>query len=329
VSRGRADAVFASIITPTRGRPAALERTLRSLQAQDSPDWEALVVDDGDGEGVELAASLGDPRIRATRATGTGQVDARNAGIVLAAGEMVCWLDDDDWWDDPHHLSLLRDAVATHPGSFYFRGGWIVRDADGSREAFDLAATPETLQRDNTILTSSLAYPRALHRRLGLLDRELGGYCDWDFMLRMCEAGVHPQKLPGLGIAYAIHASNVSTAYDAPQRRRGFERFKAKHALEIQIANHELIHRMGGTMSSAQPEGWEEVDGALERRFRFDTFPDAIAFVNRVAELAESENHHPDIAVSYRDVTLRWRTHSADAITDRDREMAVRSAAVV
>ena len=75
-------------------------------------------------------------------------------------------------------------------------------------------------------------------------------------------------------------------------------------------------------------EGWDEVDGALQREFHFDGFPDAIAFVNRVAELAESENHHPDIAVSYRDVTLRWRTHSADAITDRDREMADRSAAL-
>ena len=77
------------------------------------------------------------------------------------------------------------------------------------------------------------------------------------------------------------------------------------------------------------PEGWAEVDGALQRSFKLDSFPEAIAFVNRVAELAEAENHHPDIEVSYRDVTLRWRTHSADAITDRDRDMAARSAALV
>ncbi len=76
------------------------------------------------------------------------------------------------------------------------------------------------------------------------------------------------------------------------------------------------------------PEGWSEVDGALEQEFVFDGFPGAIAFVNRVAELAEAENHHPDIAISYRSVTLRWRTHSAAAITDRDRELAARSAAL-
>jgi len=77
------------------------------------------------------------------------------------------------------------------------------------------------------------------------------------------------------------------------------------------------------------PEGWDEVDGALEREFELETFPAAIGFVNRVAELAEAEDHHPDIQISYRRVTLRWRTHSADAITDRDREMAARSAALV
>ena len=52
-----------------------------------------------------------------------------------------------------------------------------------------------------------------------MLDRELGGYCDWDFMLRMCAAGVLPERLPGRGVCYAIHESNVSAAFDAPQRR--------------------------------------------------------------------------------------------------------------
>jgi 4a-hydroxytetrahydrobiopterin dehydratase len=73
---------------------------------------------------------------------------------------------------------------------------------------------------------------------------------------------------------------------------------------------------------------WTEVDGALQREFGFDGFPQAIAFVNRVAALAESENHHPDIAISYKRVTLRWTTHSAGGITDRDHELARASAAL-
>jgi len=74
--------------------------------------------------------------------------------------------------------------------------------------------------------------------------------------------------------------------------------------------------------------GWAEVDNALERTFEFDSFVGALAFVNRVGELAESENHHPDIAIHYNRVTLRWWTHTAGGITDRDRELAEKSNAL-
>ncbi len=74
------------------------------------------------------------------------------------------------------------------------------------------------------------------------------------------------------------------------------------------------------------PADWSEVDGALEREFELPSFMDAIAFVNRVAELAEAENHHPDLSIAYKRVTLRWTTHSAGGITDKDRELARRSA---
>ena len=74
------------------------------------------------------------------------------------------------------------------------------------------------------------------------------------------------------------------------------------------------------------PDGWDEVDNALERTFSFEGFGDALAFVNRVGDLAEAENHHPDIAIHYNRVTLRWWTHTAGGITDRDRELAARSA---
>jgi 4a-hydroxytetrahydrobiopterin dehydratase len=73
------------------------------------------------------------------------------------------------------------------------------------------------------------------------------------------------------------------------------------------------------------PEGWTEVGKALERTFEFENFVDALAFVNRVGELAEAENHHPDIAIHYNRVTLRWWTHTEGGITDRDRELAEKS----
>jgi 4a-hydroxytetrahydrobiopterin dehydratase len=72
----------------------------------------------------------------------------------------------------------------------------------------------------------------------------------------------------------------------------------------------------------AYPEGWNEVRGALQRGYRFKDFREAMAFANRLAEAAESANHHPDITISWNAVTVRWWTHVKRAITQKDVEMA-------
>jgi 4a-hydroxytetrahydrobiopterin dehydratase len=73
------------------------------------------------------------------------------------------------------------------------------------------------------------------------------------------------------------------------------------------------------------PAGWGEVSGALERGYRFADFAEAMAFVNRLAETAEEANHHPDLAISWNAVTVRWWTHAEQAITERDAELARRT----
>ena len=75
-------------------------------------------------------------------------------------------------------------------------------------------------------------------------------------------------------------------------------------------------------------DGWEEKDDALVREFEFASFPKAIEFVDRLAAAAEAANHHPDIDIRYRKVTVRWTTHSEGGITARDREMAERTASL-
>jgi 4a-hydroxytetrahydrobiopterin dehydratase len=77
------------------------------------------------------------------------------------------------------------------------------------------------------------------------------------------------------------------------------------------------------------PEGYVDSQGGLERTFVLPSFRDAIAFVGRVADLAEEANHHPDITISYKKVTLRWTTHSAGGLTDLDYELASRTVGLV
>jgi 4a-hydroxytetrahydrobiopterin dehydratase len=65
-------------------------------------------------------------------------------------------------------------------------------------------------------------------------------------------------------------------------------------------------------------EGWAIEDGALQKVFVFAGFPEAVAFVGRLVSDAESADHHPDIAINYRRVTLRWTTHSEGGLTLKD-----------
>ena len=73
------------------------------------------------------------------------------------------------------------------------------------------------------------------------------------------------------------------------------------------------------------PEGWAEIEGALQREFHFKDFAAAINFVNRLAEVAETARHHPDISIHWNRVVVRWRTQAAQAITDRDAELAAQT----
>ncbi len=69
-------------------------------------------------------------------------------------------------------------------------------------------------------------------------------------------------------------------------------------------------------------DGWERADGALRRSIKFPSFLGGIDAVRRVAEHAESEDHHPDIDIRWRTVTFALVTHSEGGITDKDVAMA-------
>ena len=72
----------------------------------------------------------------------------------------------------------------------------------------------------------------------------------------------------------------------------------------------------------ASVHGWTRDADAIRKQYTFASFPDAIAFVNRLAVEAEKADHHPDILVSYKRVTLTWSTHSEGGLTVKDFEGA-------
>ncbi len=67
---------------------------------------------------------------------------------------------------------------------------------------------------------------------------------------------------------------------------------------------------------------WAEVGGTLQRTFDFADFVESMIFVNKVAEVAEADQHHPDILIRYNRVTLTLSTHDAGGITEKDFALA-------
>jgi 4a-hydroxytetrahydrobiopterin dehydratase len=68
--------------------------------------------------------------------------------------------------------------------------------------------------------------------------------------------------------------------------------------------------------------GWSYSGGSIQRQFTFDDFLTGIEFVNRVAEVAESAGHHPDITINYNRVLLSLSTHSEGGVTQKDFDLA-------
>lgn len=64
--------------------------------------------------------------------------------------------------------------------------------------------------------------------------------------------------------------------------------------------------------------GWKLEGDELVKQFTFDGFPQAVAFVTRLVPGAEGADHHPDITINYKRVTLRYATHSEGGITAKD-----------
>jgi 4a-hydroxytetrahydrobiopterin dehydratase len=68
--------------------------------------------------------------------------------------------------------------------------------------------------------------------------------------------------------------------------------------------------------------GWELKNKAIQKKYTFSNFKDALAFVNKVGDLAEQSDHHPDITINYNKVTLNLTTHSAGGLTAKDFDLA-------
>jgi len=93
------------------------------------------------------------------------------------------------------------------------------------------------------------------------------------------------------------------------------------------LANNSCTPLPAGTPALSQAEidsglgqltGWEHKDGAIVKTFSFRNYAETMAFVNGVAWIAEREDHHPDLLVSYGKCRIAYSTHSVGGLSEND-----------
>jgi cellulose synthase/poly-beta-1,6-N-acetylglucosamine synthase-like glycosyltransferase len=168
-----------SVLVDTYNHEKFIEQAIVSVLEQDFPiqDVEILVVDDGSTDRTPEILKKFEPRIRNLRKNNGGQASAFNLGIPECRGEIVAFLDGDDWWV-PNKLTLLSEAFQANPGVGLIGSSITEVLADGGERSELVRDSPrfriESLagartfrMRKSFLGTSRMAYRAELLRRIG------------------------------------------------------------------------------------------------------------------------------------------------------------------
>jgi len=202
-----------SVVIPTRDRRGALERALASIEAQRFRNFEVVVVDDGSVDDTAAWLRLNRPSVSLVEIQQPGgAAAARNRGVARARGELIAFLDDDDFW----HPSYLEAQVAqfeAHPKADLCTTGHIEVDAARRVSRPDLRplypypeAVVHFLAECPIHTLSVVACRRAAFDRIGPFDESLSIVHDLDWYLRLiasggqmahCAAALVERSMPG------------------------------------------------------------------------------------------------------------------------------------
>ena len=239
-----------SYVIPTRNQAPFLRQCLDSCLAQGTEDAEVLVVDGASTDGTqELLASYGD-RIRWRSKPDRGQSDAINQGVAMARGELVAWINSDDYYADARVMTEILAAFADPQVDIVYGDGLRV-DVSGAPigpyraspwvDVETLVASPLTF-----VLQPCLVFRRALYLEVGGLDEALHYTMDYDLWLRLFPAARSTRQLRRVVACARSHADAKSVAQMGKQIEEAY-RVKRKAAARLGLRAQIRLH---GSMAS-------------------------------------------------------------------------------
>jgi len=174
------------------------------------------VIDNGSTDDtVAVVRAIADPRVRLISETRPGPAAARNAGLAVARGDLVSFLDHDDYWLEGRNAGLLK-ALADDPAADAAYGRLRMRIEPGADDQ-GLAALDGTLAQSVTLLV--FVFRRALLDRTGPMDETMRLGSDIDYLARLKSAGMRAAIHDGDAGVYRRHGGNITL--NLAEKRQG------------------------------------------------------------------------------------------------------------
>ena len=219
-----------TVITPSYNQARFLEKTIRSVLEQGYPDLEYIVIDGGSTDGSAALIEKYDDRIDYWESVpDRGQSHAINKGLELATGEVVCWLNSDDYLL-PGALLTVGRTLARETGNQAMVGHVVKVFTDG-RDPVILRGRYEGRERflrfwqGYEMHQAAIFWRRELSERVGRLDERLHLTMDFDYWARLsrhCDFVNVDQALAACHYHEEAKTGDGYAAYHAELRRRAW-----------------------------------------------------------------------------------------------------------
>ena len=233
-----------TVVTPSFNQAPFLEATILSVLGQGYPDLEYIVMDGGSTDAsAEIIRQYASRLAYWVSARDGGQAAAINAGFSRATGDILCWVNSDDFLL-PGALHRVAKAFANHAGEGRLcYGGCLFFEDKGTRAKVVRARPhdPRTLRLSAYIIQPAAFWTRRLWNETGTLDETLSFAFDWDWFIRASVRGEF-EACDEIFAAYRLHAAHKSGS--GGEKRRGeIIDVVRRHATPEHVAAYEFLDR--------------------------------------------------------------------------------------
>ncbi len=298
-----------SVLVDTYNHERFIEEALVSVVEQDFPasDMEILVVDDGSTDRTPEIVRKFAPRVRLLRKSNGGQASAFNYGIPETQGEIVAFLDGDDWWAR-NKLTRVTEAIASDAEVGIVGHGIIIVHRDGNqqteelREGFRFRANTvegaKLLRRRSLLGTSRMTIRRELLQRIGSVPEAIRVQAD-EYLFTLAAALSGARILEEALTFYRLHDSNAfqTGTFDLERERRKQQSLGLLGASllgEFEPARNRSASGFGGPSLHARQRGPASLD--CRRRLAVGDRFYRMAALLRVASRGYDRTPHLQIA---------------------------------